>query len=144
MARTDDFKALVQFVLDEAVKAGEAATEAWAKDPDGPIQPRVAQLIAKLGENMGVARIVRFAGRGVVGNYIHLGGKIGVLIELTGVTAEQAQRAAFRTLTQGTCHAGGGGQPRSSRGARTCPPRCWSASAPSIAGRWRGRASRPR
>ncbi len=98
VARTDDFKALVQYILDEAVKAGENATEAWARDPNGPIQPRVAQLVAKLGENMGVARIVRFAGRGIVGQYIHLGGKIGVLIELTGVTGEQAQTAAFKTL----------------------------------------------
>lgn len=98
VARTDDFKALVQYILDEAVKAGENATEAWARDPNGPIQPRVAQLVAKLGENMGVARIVRFAGRGVLGQYIHMGGKIGVLIELTGVTGEQAQTAAFKTL----------------------------------------------
>ncbi len=98
VARTDDFKALVQYILDEAVKAGENATEAWARDPNGPIQPRVAQLVAKLGENMGVARIVRFAGRGVLGQYIHMGGKIGVLIELTGVTEGQAQTAAFKTL----------------------------------------------
>mgnify|MGYP001203943594 FL=1 len=100
VARTDDFKALVQFVVDEAVKAGDQATEAWAKDPNGPIQPRVAQLVGKLGENMGVNRIVRFAGAGIVGNYIHMGGKIGVLIELTGVTPEQAQTPAFKTLTK--------------------------------------------
>lgn len=100
VARTDDFKGLVAFVIEEAVKAGDAATEAWAKDPNGPIQPRVAQLVAKLGENMGVNRIVRFAGGGVVANYIHLGGKIGVLIELTGVTPEQAQSPAFRTLAK--------------------------------------------
>jgi elongation factor Ts len=100
VARTDDFKALVQFVLDEAVKAGEAATEAWARDAAGPIQPRMAQLIAKLGENMGVGRLVRLADRGFLGQYIHLGGKIGVLIELTGVTAEQAQSDAFKTLVK--------------------------------------------
>ncbi|MCU0256043.1 MAG: translation elongation factor Ts [Vicinamibacterales bacterium] len=100
VARTDDFKALVAFVVEEAVKAGDAATEAWAKDPNGPIQPRVAQLVAKLGENMGVARIVRFANAGIVGNYIHLGGKIGVLVELTGATPEQVQTPAFKTLTK--------------------------------------------
>ena len=36
VARTDDFKALVQFVLDQASTAGDGATEAWAKDPAGP------------------------------------------------------------------------------------------------------------
>jgi elongation factor Ts len=100
VARTDDFRALVQLVLDEAVKAGDQATEAWARDPAGPIQPRVAQLVGKLGENMGVGRVVRFADRGFVGQYIHLGGKIGVLVELTGVTAEQAQHDTFRTLVK--------------------------------------------
>ena len=98
VARTDDFKALVQYVLDEAEKAGVAATAEWAKDPNGPIQPRVAALVGKLGENMGVARIVRFADKGYVSDYIHLGGKIGVLVEATGVTAEQAATAAFKTL----------------------------------------------
>jgi elongation factor Ts len=90
----------VQLVLEEAVKAGDQATEAWARDPAGPIQPRVAQLVGKLGENMGVGRVVRFADRGFVGQYIHLGGKIGVLVELTGVTAEQAQHDTFRTLVK--------------------------------------------
>jgi len=47
---------------------------------------------------MGVARIVRFADRGFVSSYIHLGGKIGVLVEATGVTAEQAQTDVFKTL----------------------------------------------
>lgn len=100
VARTDDFKQLVAFVLEEAVKAGDAVSDAWAKDPAGPIQPRVAQLVGKLGENMGVARIVRFANRGIVGQYIHLGGKIGVLIELTGATPAQAQTDAFKTLVK--------------------------------------------
>jgi elongation factor Ts len=98
VARTDDFKALVQYVLDVAEKAGGTATAEWAKDPNGPIQPRVAALVGKLGENMGVARIVRFADAGYVSDYIHLGGKIGVLVEATGVTAAQASSAAFKTL----------------------------------------------
>ena len=98
VARTDDFKSLVEFVMDEADKAGDGATEQWAKDPAGPIQPRVAALVGKLGENMGVARIVRLAGRGYVSSYIHLGGKLGVLVEVTGVTAEQAATDDFKSL----------------------------------------------
>jgi elongation factor Ts len=58
----------------------------------------VAALVGKLGENMGVARIARFADGGFVSSYIHLGGKIGVLVEATGVTAAQAQTDAFKTL----------------------------------------------
>ena len=98
VARTDDFQALVQFILHEAVAAGDAATTEWAKDPNGPIQPRIQPVIAKLGENMTVSRIVRFAGRGLVTNYIHLGGKIGVLVEATGVDASQADNEALKSL----------------------------------------------
>ena len=43
---------------------------------------------------------MRFADRGFVGQYIHLGGKIGMLIETTGVTPEQAQGDAFKTLVK--------------------------------------------
>ena len=36
------------------------------------------------GENMAVPRFVRYAGRGYVGQYIHLGGKLGVQVEFAG------------------------------------------------------------
>src|SRR5471032_3174487 len=86
VARTPDFQQLVQDVITEIEQAGDGATEAWLRDPNGPIHKRVAAVIAKLGENMAVPRFVRYAGQGYVGQYIHLGGKIGVQVELTGVT----------------------------------------------------------
>src|SRR5579884_1385948 len=84
VARTDDFQQLIRDVLAEIDKAGDAATEAWLKDPNGPVQHRVAAAIGKLGENMAVPRFVRYAGRGYVAQYIHLGGKIGVQAEFGG------------------------------------------------------------
>src|SRR5262249_43513763 len=36
VARTDDFKQLVEAVLTEIEKAGDAATDAWLRDPNGP------------------------------------------------------------------------------------------------------------
>ena len=61
---------------------------------------RVAPVIAKLGENMAVPRFVRYAGRGHVGQYIHMGGKIGVQVEFGGVTPEIARRDEFQTLVK--------------------------------------------
>src|SRR5262249_44072712 len=75
VARTPDFQQLMQDVLAEIDAAGDAANEAWLKDPQGPVVRRVAPVIAKLGENMAVSRFVRYAGKGYVGQYIHLGGK---------------------------------------------------------------------
>jgi elongation factor Ts len=82
VARTDDFQQLMQDVLTEIEKAGDAADQAWLLDPNGPVQKRLAVTIAKLGENMAAPRFVRYAGKGYVGQYIHMGGKIGVQVEL--------------------------------------------------------------
>jgi elongation factor Ts len=100
VARTDDFQRLVSDVLAEIDRAGEAADEAWLKDPVGPVRKRVAASIAKLGENMAVPRFARYAGQGYVGQYIHLGGKIGVQVELAGASGAVTQREEFTTLVK--------------------------------------------
>ncbi|MGE3177542.1 MAG: translation elongation factor Ts [Vicinamibacterales bacterium] len=100
VARTEDFQTLITDVLAAIRTAGPAATDAWLKDPAGPIGQRVAAGIAKLGENMGVPRFVRYAGQGYVGQYIHLGGKIGVQVEFSGVTPAVAGREEFSTLVK--------------------------------------------
>jgi elongation factor Ts len=100
VARTPDFQQLIQDVLTEIETAGDAANEAWLKDPQGPVLKRVAPVIAKLGENMAVPRFVRHAGKGYVGQYIHMGGKIGVQVEFGDVTPEIAGREEFQTLVK--------------------------------------------
>jgi elongation factor Ts len=100
VARTPDFQELVQGVLDEIDKASDGASDAALKDPNGPIQKLVAAKVAKLGENMGVARVVRYAGQGYVGQYIHLGGKIGVQVEFIGVTPKIGGREELATLVK--------------------------------------------
>jgi elongation factor Ts len=100
VARTPDFQQLMQNVLDEIASAGDAANDAWLMDPQGPIARQLTPLIAKLGENMAVSRFVRYAGRGYVGQYIHQGGKIGVMVEFSGVTPAIEAREEFQTLVR--------------------------------------------
>jgi elongation factor Ts len=100
VARTPDFVKLMDNVLTEIDNAGNGATEAWLKDPNGPVQKLVAAAIAKLGENMAVPRFVRYTGQGYVGQYIHLGGKIGVQVEFGGVTPALGAREEFATLVK--------------------------------------------
>src|SRR5947207_8351208 len=99
-ARTDDFQQLGKDVLREIERAGEGATDAWLKDPNGPVQQRVAAAIGKMGENMAVPRFVRYGGQGYVGQYIHMGGKIGVQVEFAGLTPDLAKREEFTTLVK--------------------------------------------
>jgi elongation factor Ts len=96
VARTDEFQQLIQDVLAEIEQAGDAATEAWLTDPDGPVRKRLAASIATLGENMAVPRFVRYAGTGYVGQYIHMGGKIGVQVEIGGCTPRRRKPSIAR------------------------------------------------
>ena len=100
VARTDDFHALMQDVIAEIEKKGDAADAAWIADPEGPVRTRVAAAIGKLGENMAVSRFVRYSGQGYVGQYIHLGGKIGVQVEIGGVTPAMSGRDELVTVVK--------------------------------------------
>jgi elongation factor Ts len=59
-------------------------------------------LIATIGENMTVRRFARFelAGDGLIDYYIHLGGKIGVLVECAVTQAATANSSEFTTLVK--------------------------------------------
>ena len=86
VARTDDFFALGERLA--AVVAADAALDSvealLATSIDGErAEDRVKAAIAKLGENVVVKRVARLAvGSGVVGGYVHAGGKLGVLVAL--------------------------------------------------------------
>jgi elongation factor Ts len=100
VARTDDFQQLIADVLAAIEKAGDSASDAWLLDPNGPVQLRVKAAIGKLGENMAVPRFVRYANHGYVGQYIHVGGKIGVQVEFTGASPAVTGREEFTTLVK--------------------------------------------
>ena len=100
VARTDDFQKLLQDILTAIDTAGDAASDAWLTDPNGPVTALLKPVIGKLGENMAAPRLARYAGQGYVGQYIHMGGKIGVQVEFTGVTPEVAKRDEFGALVK--------------------------------------------
>ena len=100
VARTGEFQQLIADVIDAIEARGDAAAAAWLEDPQGPVSKRVAATIGKLGENMAVSRFVRYTGGGYVGQYIHMGGKIGVQVELGGVTPAIGGREELATLVK--------------------------------------------
>ena len=98
VARTTDFTTLVETVTSDLLGAAGDIDALIA--PEGAIGQKAAAAIAKLGENMAVSRAARFAGVGLVGSYLHMGGKIGVLVELAGVPASARQSDAVQTLVR--------------------------------------------
>ena len=95
VARNDGFKALVDEITN-IVYTTEQPHEALVA-PDGPIGSRITAEIAKVGENMAVPRTARRTAD-YVGSYSHMGGKIGVLVQVDGVTGEAAASDAFKAF----------------------------------------------
>jgi elongation factor Ts len=102
VARTDDFRALARQLAEHVAEHstdldGAAGGEAVLDQPlmsDGPsLGDVVTDVAAKTGERIVVHRVARFqAESGRVGSYIHMTGKIGVLVELGGAADEGLAR----------------------------------------------------
>jgi elongation factor Ts len=102
VARTDDFRALARQLAEHVAEHstdldGAAGGEAVLDQPlmsDGPLLGDVVtDVAAKTGERIVVHRVARFqAESGRVGSYIHMTGKIGVLVELGGAADETLAR----------------------------------------------------
>jgi elongation factor Ts len=89
VAKTDKFQAFVADVANQVLVAAPADNDALfaqdsVKEPGKNVQTTLNEAIAVIGENLQIRRFARFATDGIVGSYIHAGGKIGVLVELTG------------------------------------------------------------
>jgi len=100
VARTPEFQALVDTVTTDLLGAPSTEDPQALAAADGAVGQKVAEKIAKVGENMAVTRAARLTGDGFVGSYLHLGGKIGVLVELQGVPAAARTSDAVQTLVR--------------------------------------------
>lgn len=87
----------------ENFKAHEALYEQkFSKDQNTTVAELVKRKIAKLGENINISRFVIYNvdGQGTVGNYIHTGGQIGVLLEAHTGKPETIRNPEFKTLVR--------------------------------------------
>ena len=84
----------------------QAMTAQWAKalaeNPAVDLESQRVEAVTKIGENIQIRRNVRFevTGNGVVAAYIHLGGKIGVLVEVGAGKAETANSEDFKQFVR--------------------------------------------
>lgn len=94
VAKTDDFKALVNSVAKLVVEKNPAdVDELMALDcGDDTVAEMVNRAVAKIGEKITIRRFARMEGQ-LVDTYIHLGGKIGVIVAAKTADAEKARPA---------------------------------------------------
>ncbi len=92
-ARDEGFLAFVDAVADKAFETRETDV---AKLMDGELESAREALVQKIGENIGVRRVVNTANT-VVGQYVHGTNRIAVLIGLSGGDTELAKDIAMHT-----------------------------------------------
>ena len=101
VAKNDAFGDLLQTVgnalLDSDAEEGTGESAGDLAVGSKKLSEVLTDAVASVGDNIGLRRFVRVrAGGGRVGSYVHAGGKIGVLIELSG--ASEAHDDLARSL----------------------------------------------
>ena len=96
VAKDENFLSFANSVAQSALASGSQDAEALKAAPLGgeTVEAARAALIAKVGENVQVRRLVRVDSANTVAGYVH-GGRIGVLIEVKGGDAELAKGIAM-------------------------------------------------
>ncbi|MEO8902829.1 MAG: translation elongation factor Ts [Polyangiaceae bacterium] len=98
-ARNPEFVAFADSVAEAALKAKPGSDLGAEPFPggSGTVEENRAALVGKLGENITVRRWERLAvdGAGRVHSYVHMGGKIGVLLAVRSATDAAAKAPAF-------------------------------------------------
>jgi elongation factor Ts len=91
VARTEQYQAFAQALADQVAADGTGDVEKvkvarYVADPLHTVGEAIASQIATIGENIVLSRVgFLAAGHGMrIGSYLHMGGKIGVLVELSG------------------------------------------------------------
>lgn len=104
VAKNENFQAFVAEIADTVLASGAADLESALASPkdDGTLEEFVKGKVLEMGENLKLRRFERLTlnGEGAVASYIHLGGKVGVLIEVSAGKAETASSESFKDLVK--------------------------------------------
>lgn len=107
VAKNENFQGAVEQLLNHIGQSEKVGTvDALMAQPfaggEGSVQDFIKSKIAEMGENMVVPRFAHYSvdGEGVVASYIHMQGKVGVLIEAGCGSAGVAGNDAFRSLVK--------------------------------------------
>lgn len=102
VAKNDSFQAFVAEIGDVLI-AGDAADPAAALQlpaGEGTLEEAMKAKFLEVGENLVLRRLDRLAvsGEGAVASYIHMGGKVGVIVQLSVSDAATTSKSAFEEL----------------------------------------------
>ncbi|MCW5849925.1 MAG: elongation factor Ts [Anaerolineae bacterium] len=100
VARNDQFQSLASSLVKLAVESGADSADALLdKSLEGrTVKSLLTDSVATIGENIQLRRVARFeaAEHGFITSYIHMGGRIGVLLEISGANEDLAHDIALQ------------------------------------------------
>ncbi len=97
VANTDNFKALCRDYAKHIVAKNPATVEemlaqTFYADGTKTVNDLIGEATAAIGEKISLRRFARFeAANGMVDTYIHMGGRIGVMVELAGEVTDEVK-----------------------------------------------------
>jgi len=94
VAKNENFQNLVKqisehLIKSESEKIDDVLSEEWYKDESKDVNTVIKEAIANIGENINLRRFEKISTDGFLQKYIHLGGKIGVLVEVDGEDTDE-------------------------------------------------------
>jgi len=102
VSKNENFQAFVSDIADKLAGSNAADHAAALAVPLGEstLEDFVKAKVVELGENLQFRKYVRFNATpgGVVASYIHLGGKVGVLLEVGTTNSDTSSKPAFQEL----------------------------------------------
>ena len=107
VAKNEAFGAFVADITKTIAESDAADAEAAANIAygEGTVQDTLGAKFSELGEVIKIKRVARFnaEGNGAVSSYIHMGGKVGVLLELSAGNAATKDSEIFKELARDIC-----------------------------------------
>ena len=94
VAKNENFQNLVKQISEHLIKSeseniDDVLSEEWYKDESKDVNTVIKEAIANIGENINLRRFEKISTDGFLQKYIHLGGKIGVLVEVDGEDTDE-------------------------------------------------------
>lgn len=103
VAKNEKFQCYVADVAAQVLSSDVTDVDAfmaapWAKDPSLTVAQELSSQISVIGENMNIRRFEKITTDGVVIDYIHGGGRIGVLVEADAEVVNEDVKEALRNV----------------------------------------------
>ena len=97
-AKNEQFRALEKQIAETIAEKDPKDLDALNEIKVGgkKISDLVTEATATIGEKISIRRFTRYTTEGRIASYIHLGGKIGVLVDLTGGTVDLGKDVAMQ------------------------------------------------